>query len=361
MLALLPTGGNLAFRQLCAELGAPACWGEMMFARSLLRGHPIERARLKRAPGEKLYCAQIATNALYEGAGVLEALEYSSTSFVSLNCGCPKSKITGKGLGTVLLRRPEKLDKPLEGLVSNSNRAIEMKVRLSPTGEEARNIHELADAVEAAGASALTIHGRTKEARYTKSADWNAIEDVARKLLIPVIGNGDVLILAECELRSRGGSTAAVMAGRGALIKPWLFWEVSNGAEWHPTAPERIKAVYFRLAQLMRDHFGPDDIRGSHYDTFMPWHLSFLQRARPLPSSEYSTSLQDPLIQRRFGNIMPHESEEEVSLLKHLLRKEGQETFDAMANELWHSDSSEDATARLQRLAEELLGGEKGS
>ena len=57
---------------------------------------------------------------------------------------------------------------------------------------------------------------------------------------------------------------------------------------------------------------------------------------------------------------MPHESEEEVSLLKHLLRKEGQETFDAMANELWHSDSSDDATARLQRLAEELLGGEKG-
>eukprot|EP00854_Cymbomonas_tetramitiformis_P007884 gene7884-9361_t len=115
------------------------------------------------------------------------------------------------------------------------------------------------DGGEAAGAVAVTVHGRTMEQRYRKPADWALIEQVAAAVSIPVVGNGDILTHYEARRRLEQHGCTAVMAGRGALIKPWIFKEFVEGKEWHPSAWERV-GVLARLVRYMKEHFGDDDL-----------------------------------------------------------------------------------------------------
>jgi tRNA-dihydrouridine synthase 3 len=117
------------------------------------------------------------------------------------------------------------------------------------------------------------VHGRTRNARYRTRADWDAIGEIAAAVPIPVIGNGDVLFGHDAEaLRGRAGC-AAVMTARAALIRPWIFREVSEGYR-DVSAGERL-AIYRRYVTLAKAHWGDDAHGLERVRAFTRWHLDF--------------------------------------------------------------------------------------
>jgi tRNA-dihydrouridine synthase 3 len=335
-LAPLTRGGHLAFRRLCVEFGAQVTVGEMAVARRLLRDDTREFALLKSHADEPFFGVQLAGNKSEELAEAARLAESRGARFVDLNCGCPIHQITGRGLGASLLQKPARIARLVEAMRGSVGVPVTVKLR---TGyrESKPNVPEVARACEEAGAASLTIHGRSREQRYNRAADWDLIGRVAAERGIPVVGNGDILTHYEAAERRQRSGVASLMLARGALIKPWLFREVREGRSWLPTAEERL-GVIWRLLELMREHFGHDERGRRRILGFLPWHLDFFSRYRPLPEAEFlEASRRHPLIQTRFplGDAL--------APLERLLRDPRPETHERLAVALVDSGSREEA------------------
>ena len=351
ILAPLTRGGNLPFRRLCSDFGMEASLSEMIYARSLLKGDAVEQARLRRASNEQFYGVQIATNSVSEGISAIKEAEKAGADFCDLNCGCPIFEATRRGLGSSLLRSPQKLGKLVSGLVNGSSIPVTVKIRL---GCEADTINclETVHALREAGAAAITIHGRTAQQGYSKNADWELIQKAVEEGKengyghIPVIGNGDILTYYEARRRMEESKVDSVMVGRGALSKPWIFKEFKDNDTWNPDIKERIE-VYRTLSQYMKDHFGDDAMGRKKSWNFLPWHFEFLSRYTPYPEQEFSAqSIEKPLIQNRV--IIS----DDISPLELLMANRCSDAHDLIANALWESDSNANAVQKLTGVAE---------
>jgi tRNA-dihydrouridine synthase 3 len=356
ILAPLTRGNNLPFRRLCADFGADVTTSEMAFARNLVRGKDRkEITRLRRADNEKIYGVQIATNVIDEGvkAGLMAA--DAGADWVDLNCGCPIYEATRRGLGSALLRKPEKLARLVAGIASNLPIPLTVKIRTGQS-EGSINVAKVVELLSSTGAAAVTVHGRTALQRYKKPADWSLIENAAREFGIPLIGNGDILTHYEAQRRLQDHGCLAVMVGRGALIKPWIFQEAKEGRELNFSAPERVE-VYRRLTAYMKEYFGDDEMGKRKAFYFLPWHLGFFCRSRPLPEDTFGTlSLQQPLISTRWEGVASIELGETVDslpILERLLRCESDDAHVEMSTILWEAGSDAEAVVALEKLAAE--------
>ncbi|MGD8895817.1 MAG: tRNA-dihydrouridine synthase family protein [Acidobacteriota bacterium] len=347
VLAPLTVGGNLPFRRLCVELGAQVTVGEMAMVRKLLSGSPSEFALLKSHPEESFFGVQLADrkkDSLAEGARIAES---RGARFVDLNCGCPIHEITRRGLGASLLRKPRKLGLLVDAMKKAVSVPVTVKLR---TGwkEGKENVCEVARICEESGADAITVHARTREQRYSRAADWDVVGRVAAERGIPVIGNGDILTYYEARERMARSGVTSLMLARGALIKPWLFREVRTGEAWEPTGEERVQ-VLWRLVELLHDHFGEDERGRRRAMRFLPWHMNFFCRYRPLPEERYEESARrHPLLQSRLDGGQAE------TPLERLLADTRPETHQRMAEELLGSATAEEALARAQQLAVSL-------
>ncbi len=158
--------------------------------------------------------ASVAENALKHGAVMLD-----------INMGCPAPKIVNNGDGSALMKNPILAGKVIEAVVKSVNVPVTVKFR---AGWDSKNINavEFAKIAEESGASAVTVHGRTREAFYSGDADWSVIKAVKESVSIPVIGNGDVVSgeMAKNMLDETGCD--GIMIGRAAEGNPWIFAEV---------------------------------------------------------------------------------------------------------------------------------------
>lgn len=350
ILAPLTRGGNLPFRRLCADFGMETSLSEMIYARSLLKGSPVEAARMRRSKYEPSFGVQFATNQVDEGLLAIQQAVTEGADFIDLNCGCPIYDVTRRGLGSSLLRSPTKLHKLVKGLVDGSDVPITVKIRL---GCEADSINclENVKAIREAGASAITIHARTAQQGYSKNADWELIRQAVVESKeegyghVPIIGNGDILTYYEARRRMDETGAHSVMVGRGALTKPWIFKEFNDNATWSPTAKERVQ-VYRTLANYMKEHFGDDEMGRKKSWNFLPWHFEFLSRFSPYPEEEFAIqSIEKPLIQNRIA--LP-----EGDPLDILLANRNSDAHDAIASILWESSSDEIAFREMNKFAE---------
>ncbi len=278
VMAPMTKGSNLPYRQLCQELGARVTMSEMTVARRLKQKRRGEFALIRRARDERFFGVQLAGNKADEMAWAAELVEARGADLVDVNLGCPIDYFTSKGLGAALAREPRRVRRIVEAMKQAARRIpVTVKIRLG-WNDEHRNFLDVARAAVEGGADAIFVHGRTRAARYTMSADWNAIALVAAAVPVPVVGNGDLLFRHEIDAARRTGCTA-VMTARGALIKPWLFREATEG-DLDPTADDRL-AIYRRYVALAKAHWGADEHGVGRIREFLLWHLGFWCRYAP--------------------------------------------------------------------------------
>lgn len=277
VLAPMTKGSNLPYRQLCQELGARVTMSEMTVARRLRQKRRGEFALIRRAPDEHFFGVQLAGNNPDEMAWAAQLVESRGADLVDVNLGCPIDFFTSKGLGAALAREPRRVGRIVAAMKAAVKVPVTVKIRLG-WNDEHRNYLDVARAAVDGGADAIFVHGRTRAARYTMSADWNAIGEVAAAVPVPVIGNGDLLFRHDIDAAFNSGSTA-VMTARGALIKPWLFREATDG-DLDPSAEERVE-IYRRYVALAKGHWGADEHGVKRIREFLLWHLGFWCRYAP--------------------------------------------------------------------------------
>jgi tRNA-dihydrouridine synthase 3 len=277
VMAPMTKGSNLPYRQLCQELGARITMSEMAVARRLRQKRRGESVLIRRAAHERFFGVQLAGNNADEMAWAAALVEARGADLVDVNLGCPIEYFTSKGLGAALAREPRRVRRIVEAMKQAVRIPVTVKIRLG-WNDDHRNYLDVARAAVDGGADAIFVHGRTRAARYTMSADWNAIADVAAAMPVPVIGNGDLLFRHEIDAALRTGCTA-VMSARGALIKPWLFREATEG-DLDPTGDERVE-MYRRYVALAKAHWGADDHGVARIREFLVWHIGFWCRYAP--------------------------------------------------------------------------------
>lgn len=215
---------NLAYRRLCRRFGAALTTTEMVSARALGFGDAKSLSLLARGEEESPCAAQLFGNDPAELSRAAALVADLGFDLVDLNLGCPVPKITGDGGGSALLRTPELAVQIVSSMVQAAPIPVTVKMRLGWSSTEGDAV-ELARQLEGVGVASITVHGRTREQRYSGHADYGRIGEVASAVSIPVFGNGDVVDLDSArELLATG--VAGLAVGRGAMGRPWFFAEL---------------------------------------------------------------------------------------------------------------------------------------
>uniref|UniRef100_A0A8C2PCU4 tRNA-dihydrouridine(47) synthase [NAD(P)(+)] n=1 Tax=Capra hircus TaxID=9925 RepID=A0A8C2PCU4_CAPHI len=258
-LAPLTTCGNLPFRRICKRFGADVTCGEMAMCTNLLQGQTSEWALLKRHPCEDIFGVQLEGAFPDTMTKCAELLNRTiEVDFVDINVGCPIDLVFKKVL-----------DVPLT-------------VKLRTGVQERVNLaHRLLPDLRDWGAALVTLHGRSREQRYTKLADWQYIEQcVAAASPMPLFGNGDILSYEDANRALQTG-VAGVMIARGALLKPWLFTEIKEQRHWDISSSERLD-ILRDFTHYGLEHWGSDTQGVEKTRRFLLEWLSFLCRYVPV-------------------------------------------------------------------------------
>ncbi|KAJ7210923.1 zinc finger dihydrouridine synthase [Mycena pura] len=294
-LAPLTTVGNLPFRRLCVSYGADITCGEMGLANSFLSGAKEEWSLVRRHPSEKTFGVQLAGSKIATVVAAAEVIgsECAGTlDFVDLNCGCPIDLVFKTGSGSALLDNANRLGRIVAGM-SRALGEIPVTVKLRTGVKDAKNtVHKLMPRLAPEfNAAAMTLHGRSRQQRYTKLADWDYIklcvdavrareadEDLPR---VPIFGGGDCFSAQDYWACVAQSGVDGVMVARGALIKPWIFTEIKERREWDISARERLDGIR-NYAEFGLTHFGTDTAGVNATRRYLCEALSFQYRYVPL-------------------------------------------------------------------------------
>lgn len=298
-LVLAPMAGvtDSPFRALCKSFGAELVVSEMISAKGMHYKDKKTNLLAAYKPEEMPIAIQLFgsdPDIMAEAATLLCALP-DPPQIIDVNMGCPMKKIVSNGDGSALMRTPDLAGKIIEKMVKAVSIPVTVKFR---TGwdEAHKNAPEFAKQMEAAGATAITIHGRTKEQLYAPPVDLSSIENVCKAVSIPVIGNGSIETVADAKQMLSLGCQGIAL-GRSACGKPWLFAQIAqylDGKNYtEPTLETRFQVAKKHLALAIEAKGEWTAVRE------MRWHL-----AKYLYGLKGAASARDAINHAESGNAL---------------------------------------------------------
>ena len=257
--ALAPMAGisNSAFRRIVKEMGCGLIVCEMVSDKAIYYGSQktIDMLYMKeeeRPISQQIFGSDI-DSFVYAAKYIYENMK---PDIIDINMGCPVPKVSVRAqAGSALLKDPDKVYEIVKAVVESVPIPVTVKIR---SGWDSNSINAvlIAKTCEKAGASAITVHPRTRSQGYSGKADWNIIKEVKESVSIPVIGNGDIKSCYDAKKMLEETNCDMVMIGRSAMGNPWIFKEFNaylNNEEYvKPSDEEKIKFLLYHLDELVK-------------------------------------------------------------------------------------------------------------
>ncbi|MBU1141667.1 MAG: tRNA dihydrouridine synthase DusB [Firmicutes bacterium] len=300
---LAPMAGvsNSPFRILSRKFGAGLVFAEMVSDKGLLHNNEKTKKLLYMTDAEKPMAQQIFGSDL--GSMVDAAVyidQHSNADIIDINMGCPVPKVAIRAqAGASLMKDPDLTYEIIYAIVKKVKKPVTVKIR---SGWDSNTVNAVlvAKRIEAAGASAITVHARTRAQGYNGTADLDVIKAVKENVSIPVIGNGDVIDGPSAKRMLEYTGCDAIMIGRAALGNPWIFREINaylkDGTILDRPTHQEIKDMIIHhldaLCELKGEHIGVLEMR-SHG----PWYLKGIERASTLRKKLSQARTRDEVVE----------------------------------------------------------------
>lgn len=256
---LAPMAGvtDKVFRIICKEQGCGLVYSEMVSAKGLFYESKNTNKLLEIDKREMPTAVQLFGSEPQILAAMAKKLENYPIAFFDINMGCPAPKIVKNGEGSALMRNPKLIGEIVYAVSTAVNKPVTIKIRKG-FNNNCINAQEIAQIAEKNGASAVAVHGRTREQYYSGDADWDIIKDVKKNVRIPVIGNGDITAPQKAKEMLDYTGCDAVMIGRAAQGNPWIFSRILKYLETGELIPEpdfneKITLALRHLDMLVED------------------------------------------------------------------------------------------------------------
>lgn len=247
---LAPMAGiaDLAFRELCVQYGAAYTVSEMVSSKGLTMGDK-KSAQLLTLGNDRPAGVQIfGDDPEIMAKAAVKCLDFNP-DIIDINMGCPAPKIAMNGGGASLMKKPEFAYEITKAVVQAVDIPVTVKIRKG-WDEESVNAVEMAELAEKAGASAVAVHGRTRQQMYSGSVDFDIIAQVKKAVGIPVIANGDIKDEQSAAIMLEKTNADAIMIGRGALGNPWVFSKINAYLDECRVLPE--PSVTQKMAVMLK-------------------------------------------------------------------------------------------------------------
>ena len=226
---LAPMAGvtDLPFRLICKEQGAGLLCMEMVSAKAVHYNNNNTEGLMEIHPDEQPVSLQLFGSEPDVMAEAASKIEEKPFAILDVNMGCPVPKVVNNHEGSALMKEPKLVGEIVSALVKAIKKPVTVKIR---KGFDDDNINavEIAKIIEASGAAAIAVHGRTREQYYSGKADWDIIRQVKEVVSIPVIGNGDVTDAFSAKKLMDETGCDGIMIGRACRGNPWIFREVTQ-------------------------------------------------------------------------------------------------------------------------------------
>ena len=261
ILALGPMAGvtDTVYRQLCKEQGCCLLYSEMVSAKAILYKNKNTTPLLAASESERPLAVQLFGSEPDIMAEIASQIESGPYDIIDVNMGCPVPKIVNNGEGSALMKNPKLAGEIISAMAKKCTKPITIKIRKG-FNDSSINAVEMAKIAEANGASAIAVHGRTREQYYSGQADWDIIRQVKEAVKIPVIGNGDITSPETAKSMLEETGCDGIMIGRAARGNPWIFKRVSHYLDTGEILPlpstDEVLDMILRHAKMLIDFKG---------------------------------------------------------------------------------------------------------